>query len=75
MVKVSKVGGKWVCCNLKTRQTELFSSLNISLAVDSLLQLTEFFQNTCLIYYGKRVSVCLTLFMGVLFMKSTQVCI
>ena len=40
MVKANKVGGKWVCCNLKSKQEELFSALNAPLAVDFLLQHT-----------------------------------
>lgn len=40
MVKANKVGGKWVCCNLKSRQKELFSALNTPLTVDFLLQHT-----------------------------------
>ena len=40
MVKANKVGGKWVCCNLKSKQEELFSALNTPLTVDFLLQHT-----------------------------------
>ena len=40
MVKANKVGGKWVCCNLKAKQEELFSALNTPLTVDFLLQHT-----------------------------------
>ena len=40
MVKANKVGGRWVCCNLKSKQEELFSALNTPLTVDFLLQHT-----------------------------------
>ena len=40
MVKANKVGGRWVCCNLKSKQEELFAALNTPLTVDFLLQHT-----------------------------------
>ncbi len=40
MVKANKVGGRWVCCNLKSRTRELFEALNTPLSLDELLQHT-----------------------------------
>lgn len=40
MVKANKVGGRWVCCNLRSKQERLFSALNTPLTVDFLLQHT-----------------------------------
>ncbi len=40
MVKANKVGARWVCCNLKSKQKELFAALNTPLTVDFLLKHT-----------------------------------
>ena len=40
MVKANKMGGRWICCNLKARQEELFSALNTPLTVNRLLKHT-----------------------------------
>ena len=40
MVKANKVGGRWVCCNLLSRQRELFEALGAPLSVEALLQHT-----------------------------------
>ena len=40
MVKANKVGGRWVCRNLKSKQEGLLSALNTPLTVDFLLQHT-----------------------------------
>lgn len=40
MVKANKIGNRWVCCNLRSRQRELFETLNTSLSVEPLLQHT-----------------------------------
>ncbi|WP_371297995.1 transposase [Paraeggerthella sp.] len=40
MVKANKVGGRWVCCNLTSRQERLFAALKAPLSVDALLQHT-----------------------------------
>ena len=40
MVKANKVGGRWVCGNLLSKQRELFDTLGVPLSVDQLLQHT-----------------------------------
>lgn len=40
MVKANKVGGRWVCCNLKSSQEKLFEALGTPLTLESLLQHT-----------------------------------
>ena len=40
MVKANKVGGKWACCNLKSKQEELFAALGTPLTVDALIKHT-----------------------------------